>query len=230
MQDTLSTRVYQQLREELLSGAMKPGSQLVNRTLAAKLGVSMAPLREALNRLASEGFIQNVPGAGAFVRTFSRQDIEELYVLREALECCAAEGAARCISTRELDALDSICRDFPRLIEQIRATARQQASPKVMENWLACEEQFHAVIVDAARNKLLKKVIDEHRMLSHVFSVQCEHSTLLTLKLAGETWRSHTDILAALREHDGATASELLRKHIQHGSTTVLEHLRYAED
>ena len=94
VQDTLSEKTYRNLRGKLLAGELKAGAQLVNRTLAQAMNVSLAPVREAIQRLATEGLVEHVPGAGAFVRKSSPQDLEELYVLREAVESCAAAEAA----------------------------------------------------------------------------------------------------------------------------------------
>jgi len=64
MQDTLSDIAYQRIHAKVVSGELEPGSRLVNRTLSKELGVSTIPVREALRRLASEGFAEHIPGAG----------------------------------------------------------------------------------------------------------------------------------------------------------------------
>ena len=66
MQDTLSEKTYRELRRKVLTGELEAGSQLVNRTLAQAMEVSLAPVREAIHRLATEGLVEHVPGAGAF--------------------------------------------------------------------------------------------------------------------------------------------------------------------
>jgi DNA-binding FadR family transcriptional regulator len=72
---SLSEKAYQHIRQQVFAGALAPGDRLVNRTLAKQLGTSFIPVREAISRLASEGLVQQVAGAGAFVRTFDRQEI-----------------------------------------------------------------------------------------------------------------------------------------------------------
>ena len=101
-------RAYAHVRELVLSGNLAPGTRLVTRTLAAKMGTSLNPVREALGRLASEGIVEHVPGAGAFVRQLGRHEIEEIYGMREALEPYAAEQAARLATVEELDELEAI--------------------------------------------------------------------------------------------------------------------------
>ena len=86
MQATLCEKAYQHVRVLLTRGELPPGQKLVTRNLANDIGVSLAPVREALSRLATEGLVEHVPGAGVFVRKLDRQDLEELYILRDAIE------------------------------------------------------------------------------------------------------------------------------------------------
>lgn len=225
MQDTLSEKTYQRLRRKVLRGELQPGDQLVNRTLAEEMGVSLAPLREAIHRLASEGLVQHVPGAGAFVRKLTRQDLEELYVLREALETCAAAEAARLISEAQLEELDAICRDNAALTDQVRRQKRQVATEELLDRWLDNEERFHALIVEASRNRMLTKVVVEHRALVQVFEAQRHRSTILTLAVAEETCRGHESLVEALRQHDPELMRQRMTDHIRLGRQTVMAYL-----
>ncbi len=223
MQDTLAEKTYQQLRRKVLRGELQPGDQLVNRTLAEEMGVSLAPVREAIHRLATEGLVQHVPGAGAFVPKLTRQDLEELYVLREALESCAAGEAARQIGGAELDELDAICRDAEAITEEIRGKRKQIASDEQFDRWLDKEEMFHALLIEAARNRMLKKAIVRHRALTRIFEVQRHRTAILTLAVAEETCRGHAEMVAALRKRDSDLVRQLMSAHIRRGRQTVME-------
>lgn len=226
MQDTLSEKTYRELRRKLLSGELHAGSQLVNRSLAQEMGVSLAPLREAIHRLATEGLVEHVPRAGAFVRKSSPQDLEELYILREAVESCAAAEAARNISQQQLDSLEEVRRDFEEILGTIRRQKSQTATDQLMDRWLDCEEQFHLIVVEAARNRLLAKVIADYTALGKVFGVQRHRAAILTLSVAEQTCRDHAAIAGALRQRDADTARRLMSAHIQKGRKTVLDYLR----
>ncbi len=226
MQETLAEKTYQELRRKLLRGEMQAGAQLVNRTLALEMGISLAPVREAIHRLATEGLVEHVPGAGAFVRKLDPQDLEELYILREAVESCAAAEASRFINEQQLDELDKLCRDFWEVAEQIRRQKKQTATEELLDRWLDCEEHFHAVIVEAARNRLLKKIVLVHRAQVQVFEVQRHRATILTLAVAEETCRGHAAIAEALRQRNADLAHRLMSAHIQRGRRTVLDYLR----
>lgn len=229
MQKTLTEKTYQQLRRKVLRGELPGGSQLVNRTLAEEFDVSLAPVREAIHRLATDGLVEHIPGAGAFVRSMSLEELDELYVLRDAVESCAAAEAARNVSDRQLEALDEVCRDFDELVRAIRSRPSRTADDDLLDRWLDAEERFHSVVVDAARNRLLSKVIHKHRALSQTFGIQRHRDTILTLAVAEDTVRGHAAIAAALRERDSAKAHRCMSEHIQAGRQTVLKHLRAAQ-
>ena len=120
MNQSLADKSYDYLRNKLAQGELPPGQRLVNRTLADEIGVSVIPVREAINRLASEGLVEHFPGAGAFVRKPDRQDLDNLYVLRDAVESCAAAEAARYITDGQLAELKSLLEDAEQILEQIQ--------------------------------------------------------------------------------------------------------------
>src|SRR4051794_27841584 len=92
-EDTFVNRTEEVLRERILDGTIRPGERLNEVTLAAALGISRGPLREAIQRLTSEGLLTVISHRGAFVRTFSRAEVVELYELRAALELHAVRLA-----------------------------------------------------------------------------------------------------------------------------------------
>ena len=109
MDQTLSQQVYEQLHQKLRAGDLPPGARLVNRTLAAELGTSTIPVREAISRLVSEGVLELTPGAGASVRAPEPNELGELYDVRAALEVLAATEAARFADEHLLAELRGIC-------------------------------------------------------------------------------------------------------------------------
>src|SRR5438445_9257378 len=90
---TLWQRVYDHLREEILTGRLKPGAELGEVPLSEQLGVSRGPLREAIGRLAAEGLVTVRPRRGAVVRSLSKEEFLELYQVREGLEAMAVRLA-----------------------------------------------------------------------------------------------------------------------------------------
>src|SRR5207237_6695976 len=94
--------VYQALRQAIVSSLMKPGERLNVDELAAKLGVSLTPVRSAIQQLATEGLVDILPRSGTFVASLSIQDVEETFDIRCALEQLAGEKACRNVTPAAL--------------------------------------------------------------------------------------------------------------------------------
>ncbi len=225
MEQSLAEKSYDYIREKLSGGEFPPGKKLVNRTLAAEIGVSVIPVREAIHRLASEGLIDHVPGAGAFVRKPNRQDLDNLYVLRDALESCAAAEAARYITAEQLEELQFILARATQTAEQIQKQPKRHSNKRLLDRWLDDEQQFHELLVEASRNPLLAKVVDEHRAISNVFEAQRNDPRLLTAEVAEETCQSKSELLQSLRDNDSDLARKLMSEQIQRGRKTVVTFL-----
>src|SRR3954463_7606838 len=94
--------VYEALRQAIVSSLMKPGERLNVEDLAQKLGVSLTPVRGAIQQLATEGLVEIRPRSGTFVANLTVQDVEETFKIRCALECLAAEKSTGLIEPAEL--------------------------------------------------------------------------------------------------------------------------------
>ena len=226
MPPSLTQKSYSQIRDMLVRGDLAPGHRLVTRTLAAEIGVSLAPVREALNRLSSEGLVEHVPGAGAFVRNADRQDLEEIYVLRDATESCAAAEAAKHITDDQLEELDAIVDDWCRIAEAIPDQEDKHATQEQLTRWLDNEETFHEILIEASRNRLLAKVITEYRAVHSVFAAQRHDPAILTRHIANRTCTDRKQLMQALRDRDASLARTLMSDQIQKGKRTVLRFLR----
>ena len=115
-ESTLSRRVYAVLREDILTGRLKPGQRLVRSAVAKRLGVSTIPVIEALYMLEIDGYVENRPLAGCRVRTLTLDEIDDDLILREALECQAARLCAENAAPDELEKLMKKARQVDRFI------------------------------------------------------------------------------------------------------------------
>ena len=225
MEQSLSEKSYDYIRQRVASGDLAPGKRLVNRTLAGEIGVSVIPVREAIHRLASEGLVEHVPGAGAFVRKPNRQDLDNLYVLRDALESCAAAEAARYIADDQLEELEYLLEQARETLLQIQRQPKGYSTKGQLNRWLDGEQQFHELLIEASRNPLLAKVIDDNRAISIVFEAQRNDPRMLTAAVAEETCASKSDLLDALRERNPGEARRLMSEQIQRGRRMVVGYL-----
>jgi DNA-binding GntR family transcriptional regulator len=226
MEQNLADRSYHYLKNKLAAGELSSGDQLVNRSLAAEIGVSVVPVREAITRLANEGLVDRIPGAGAFVRKTDRQDLDNLYVLRDALESAAASEAARFITEDELEELESIVDEAEQLRDDIAGQSRGYATKRQLNAWLDQEQLFHELLIDASRNPLLAKVTREYRAIGEIFDAQRNSPKVLDDEVAKETCLGKRELIEALKRRDARHARDLMSAQIQRGRKSVLRQLR----
>lgn len=222
---TLGLQAYEELRRMLVSGRLEPGTQLVNRKLADAIGMSMTPVREAVSRLASEGLVEHVPGAGAFVRRITRQELAQLYDVREALEPLAASQAALHATAGEIADLEAVAAGSFALIREIAARPSRHADAAMMARWIDADRRFHEIVFEAARNGWLSKIAGDMKLMAHGFAPQRRLPEFLTVGIAVRTWRGHRRLVRALRSRDAARAAALVLTHVREGRAEVFAHL-----
>lgn len=222
LQSTLAEKAYQAIRGMLGRGELRPGDRLVNRSLAAEIGVSFTPVREAINQLASEGLVEYVRGAGAYVRRIDRRQLEQLFDLRDCLEPFAAQQAAKHIDSEELREAHRLCTLFLGMAREVRERPDQSADPAQWHRWIELEERFHGLIIDAARNPWLLKIAGELRLMALLFGPQRAGEGILTLSTAARTWREHQVLVRHLERGDSAAAEAWMAAHIQNARRHLL--------
>jgi DNA-binding GntR family transcriptional regulator len=226
LESSLVEKSYRHIRQKLACGELAPGTRLVNRTLAAEIGVSVIPVREALHRLASAGLVDQVPGAGAFVRKVDPQELDDLYVLRDAIESCAAGEAAKHATREQLQALSDVVSEVEQIAAEVAKRSNKQATKTQFHRWLDLEGQFHDLIFEASRNRLLARVAGEHRAVSRIFEAQRDSHELLTAELALTTCEGKRELVEALQQGDAEQAKQSMSQQIQRGRSRVLQFLR----
>jgi DNA-binding GntR family transcriptional regulator len=170
----LTSQAYQQVRAAIIQGEFEPGAPLFEVHIAAQLGMSRTPVREALKVLARDGFVDAVPARGYVVPRRSMDDMRELFELRESLEGMAARFAAIRATDGELKELERLCVRY----------SREQEWTK----WAQIGTSFHDLLLVAARNGRLTAMLDS-------LNGQIVHSRRAALQ--GNTQRRD----AAIREH-----------------------------
>ena len=150
-QGNISGKVYQILREHILSNHSAPGERLKPAEIESQMGISRTPLQQALSRLAVEGLVQIVPRKGTYVTKPTRKDIQEVFELRRILEVYAAQLAVQSMTTAECDALCA-------LVDKMTQLAQSGTGPQVRRAYARRDQQFHELIVDASGRKHLRKL------------------------------------------------------------------------
>ncbi len=195
--------VYQRLRDGIRSGAFRPGDRMREAALAAKLNVSRTPIREAIRRLASEGLLEVAPSRGVMIIQLDKQQVRELYALREALEGTAARLAAQHASQSEISEMRELLED----------PASKGDNPEVIAK---INRLFHRTIHDAAHNRYLAQALDQ---LSDSLAL-LPGTTFAAPGRAKAAHAEHSAILAAIEKRDAEKADEAARSHIRAAGQT----------
>jgi DNA-binding GntR family transcriptional regulator len=204
----LADRVYSRLRMAILNGTLAPGERLIEGRLAGQLGVSRAPVRDALRVLKLDGLIGSGRRRGAFVNSLSAHDVWEVYVLRANLEALAFRLVISRLTPAAVDELQAIVDDMR------QATARAD-----VEALSAADVRFHGVVCRLSGNRRL------HRMWTHMLA----EVRLLSRPIVSTQYRDlnavparHQLLLDVLRQGDRELAERTVREHIDSVAERVL--------
>ncbi len=204
----------QALRDAILSGRLPSGARLRQMDLAARLGISRTPIREALGRLQQEGLVEILPAAGVRVAVLDLTEAAELYDVREVLDGLAARLAARRADTTALAVLDKA------LTRMVRCLEREESN-----QWFPAHVAFHDGIFRAAGNARLQA-------MSSVVRLSIRHFHPLLLRTANrleDALREHRGIFDAIAAHEETEAERLARAHIANAKEIVLKVLGEGE-
>jgi DNA-binding GntR family transcriptional regulator len=207
--------VYEELKSAIVDLRLAPGEPLREATLAERLGVSKTPIREALTRLEQEGLVETTSFKGAVVTRYSRQDLIEIYELRELLENAAVRAAAQSMTQQDRAHLDRIARESRRLQSGQDAAALA-----------ALISEFDAVLFDQVRNHRIQALIENLR--AHLTRIG-----QLTAEIPGRIDASvdeHEKIVEAIAARDPELAEQRLREHIRSVRDDQLRALEEAPD
>jgi len=202
--------VYKNLKKQILSGQVPPGSRLVESSLADQLHVSRTIIREVIKQLELEGLVRITPYKGTEVTRFSLQDIEEIYAIQAALEGMAAGLAARIMTAEEIGELG-------RMQKRLRDAIRKDPS-----EWQEMNVGFHQFLIGRCGNRRLQNLIKNHRD-------QFARYWRIILSIPGQREKNtadHEKILQALQRRDPLKVRMAMENHIQQAAknlTTFLE-------
>ncbi len=200
---TLRQDAYKRIRAKFLSGELKAGTALSENKLSKELGMSRTPIREAIRQMEMEGIIDYAPRFGAVVRTLDAEELGDLYSVREALEIYAAIQACEETSPKAIKKLNEHFETMQQIIDNFKDSKKEFFDGDELEKFLEADLDFHRVIVNAADNKYLSKIISEQRVLTRVFTSTLWRYDEAKLLQANEF---HKRLLDAITAHDADAA------------------------
>lgn len=211
---TLNQRVYQELRQLVITGGIAPGTQLEEQSLAIDMGVSRTPMREAIAQLVTDGLVENRPYRGNFVRSFTVEQVRDLYVVRQALEGCAVRLAVPRLTESRVAALRDILADVQLALEAGELT------------WYGtADRRFHNMLISYSENQTLIGCLERLELQIQIVRTMANDDPEVVRRTALE--RPH--ILAALEARDAELAARLMEEHIAGVGRAVVDKLEARE-
>lgn len=210
---SLVDAVTERIEAAIISGALEPGSRLSEQALAASLGVSRGPLREAIRRLEGRKLLQRTPNIGVRVAALSLKDLNEVLQVREALEGMAAALAAIHMTDAEVAALKGL------LDKHGQQKSVQEGKGYYQESK---DFDFHFRIVTGSHNERLIEMLMGD--LYHLLRIYRYKSSTKPGR-AQQALHEHKDIVAAIASRDPAAAEQTMRQHLRNARVYVEEQL-----
>lgn len=214
-------KAYQLIQHKIASGELRAGTLLSELAISKELGSSRTPVREAAGQLLAEGLLELSPGGGIVVTQLSRQDIIDLYELREALEVFAV-GRAALTGVRAADQkrLESLLDETQLLLKELKTSGKQELNAEQMKRFSISDLGFHALLIRIAANARILKVVSDTRLMIRIFGIQRSGHRRDELE---RIYKHHRSILQAVIDHDVDGARKLLAEHIQASGRERLE-------
>lgn len=204
----MGRRVAGELRQEILSGAMPPGSRIRQEDLASRFNSSRIPVREALRLLETEGLVTLVANSGAWVARLDQAELLEIYKIRERLEPLALGESLPHLLPEEIAELQ-------------RLAAAMEAAPDI-DSFLRFDREFHLLSYSRAAMPSLLAMIE--RFWNTTQQYRRAYTTLLVSAGAWATHYEHRLLIEAIRRRDRPDAEALLQMHLRRTRQQLVHH------
>ncbi len=203
--------VFNNLRNAILKGQLKPGERLLENQLAEKLGVSRTPVREALRMLEQENLVELIPRRGAQVLDISADDIKNILEIRSALEVLSIRHACHNMSAEDIEELKKYNAIFEKAFEE-----------KNYEEVATSDEKFHDVLFRSTGNSKLVSIINN--LQTQVYRYRMAYLEVYETKTA--VINHHRNIIQAVEKHDDVMGANVMEEHISHQTQVILQSLK----
>ena len=198
---SLRGRVFQSMREDILSGRYEQNTELKEAAIGAELGVSRTPVREALRQLELEGLVTIIPNRGAYVNMITAKDVQDIYVIRSMLEGLCARWATQSITEEQLDSM-----------EETLCLSEYHTSKKNYEKLYELDSLFHEQLYEAGGSRILNHILSDF----HDYVKMVRKATISTSSRSVTSTEEHRAIFEAIKEKDPDKAEALAKEHVKH--------------
>jgi DNA-binding GntR family transcriptional regulator len=202
--------VYDSLKKSILHGKLKAGQRLIEETLANQIGISRTPVREAFHKLERDDLVSRLPKGGFAVREFTKEDVEEIFGIRIALESYAAYLAAIHITEEKISTLEK------KATESVNALEKGEDEKAVQ-----LHTEFHDFLYKSCKSKKLTEMINNFRDYFYRY-----RSALLHAPGGFKTSISgHHQMIDAMKKKNPKLVEKLVRSHLERGMEIVLKEI-----
>lgn len=212
--ELLNQKVYKILKLKIIKGNIKPGSKLLEGEISKELGVSRTPVREALQRLAAEGYVMKTPNQGVSVTEVSMKQYIEVLQVRATLEGLAAYFFAKRSTVADLEELQKNVEKMSQLIVD--------DEPDYL-TYSDLNYKFHYLVLNGCKNDCLKKVLTD---IYSQYGRFRSRSLLMFPERIKVSLNEHRKIFDAIKKKDAEAAERLSREHLNYVIEIYLEKTR----
>lgn len=209
---SLNEIAYDFIKERIITGAFAPGFRLKEELLVKMLGISKTPIKLGIAKLEQEGLVDIIPRRGSYVIALTREDIKEIFLLREVLEGLAARLAIQHLSNDDIDRL-----------KQIQSDINGDADVSDIQQHIRFDDRFHGTIIQAAGHRLLTESLNP--ILNKIEIVK--YRTAVSVDRRAETVREHSAIIKALEDRDENAAESAMRRHLQNAMKAAIRNFEF---
>jgi DNA-binding GntR family transcriptional regulator len=207
--ENLDVKVYKTLKSIIFQRKLKPGEKIYQDKLAREFGVSRTPVVSALKKLEHDKLVVSIPRRGFYVRLFSREEMVQIFELREVLEGLAARRASVNISAGQIEKLRSFFNGW-----------EPSGDAENVKRYADEDRRFHSFLVGLAGVELLSSILDSYNIITFSYQVHFQEGLV---RPPEETIDEHRAIIEAISNRDPDTAERLMRRHLRLSGERLLE-------
>ena len=207
---SLREEVYESLKKSILHGKLKGGQRLIEETLADQIGISRTPVREAFHKLERDDLVTRLPKGGFAVREFTKEDVEEIFGIRSALESYASYLASLHITPEKISQLEKKVKELEDALEK-----------RDDEKFIQLNTEFHDLIYKSCKSKKLIEMINNFRDYFYRYRSILIH----TGKGMNYSIEDHRRMLEAMKKKNPRLVERLVRSHLARGKELVIREI-----
>lgn len=216
----LAQRAYEHLQDQLWSGGLTAGEKISEARLAAELGMSRTPVREAIRRMETEGVVTQIASSGTYVTVPQRSEIVEAYEVRMAIESFAVRKATRRMKPAQVVELQKRCDQMRAAIGEFRDSGKPVMMGEPLRRYLNADLAFHLLLLKAADNRRALTIFGDVNLRSAIFGCRSHQRDLHHVAWV---WLLHARVARAVRRRDAHAAERWLEAHMRASMNAALD-------